>query len=105
MHRKLIAFGSMLLLAGALSLPALAQENAGDKRLDREAAANSKSEPHMAAALEHLRQAEDALKQANSEHGGHRVAALKHVQQAESEVTAGIQYFNAHEGNNNKKKK
>lgn len=97
MHRRLIAFGSTLLLAGALTLPALAQESAGDKQLDREAAANSKSEPHMAAALEHLRQAEDALKQANAEHGGHRVAALKHVQQAEAEVTAGIQYFNAHE--------
>ena len=104
MHRRLIAFGSALLLAGAMSLPSVAQENAGDKRLDREAAANSKTEPHMAAALEHLRQAEDALKQANAEHGGHRVAALKHVQQAESEVTAGIQYFNSHEQHNTKKK-
>lgn len=104
MHRKLIALGSVFLLAGALSLPALSQESAGDKQLDREAAANARTEPHMAAALEHLRQAEDALKQANSEHGGHRAAALKHVQEAEAEVTAGIQYFNSHVPHNNKKK-
>jgi hypothetical protein len=50
----------------------------------------------MAAALEHLRQAQMELEKASANKGGHRAKALELVQQARSEVEQGIQYFNTH---------
>ena len=98
MHSRLIAFGSALLLSATRTLLAPAQENATEqareKRVDTAAIANSSKEPHMAAALRHLRQAEEELEKANTEHGGHRLQALQQTQQAESSVIAGIQWYN-----------
>src|SRR6476620_1939475 len=99
MYSKLIAFGSALLLAGVLSSAAPAQESAAEKarekQADTAAAGNAYKEPHMAAALSHLRQAEEELEKANNEHGGHRQQALQQVQQAEQSVLEGITWYNA----------
>jgi hypothetical protein len=53
-------------------------------------------QPHMRAALEHLRRAEAELQAASHDKGGHRVKAMDLVRQTESEVQAGIQYDNQH---------
>jgi hypothetical protein len=63
MPSKLIASGSALLLATALIFTASAQqesaaEKAREKQMDTAASANAYKEPHMAAALTHLRQPE-----------------------------------------------
>lgn len=49
-------------------------------------------QPHMVAALEHLRMARVELERADADKGGHRVAALKRVAEAIREVEAGIAY-------------
>jgi Zn-dependent protease with chaperone function len=107
MHSKLTAFGSALLFATVLTVVTPAQESATEKQrehqTDTAAAANSYKEPHMAAALQHLRQAEEELEKANNEHGGFRQSALQQVQQAESTVVKGIQWYNANVLNKNKK--
>jgi hypothetical protein len=81
-----------------------ASEQAREKRVDTAAIANSSKEPHMAAALQHLRQAEEELEKANNEHGGHRQQALQLTQQAQANVIAGIQWYNANVLNKNNKK-
>jgi hypothetical protein len=53
-------------------------------------------QPHMQAALEHLRQAESELQAASHDKGGHRVKAVDLIHQSESEIQAGIQYDNQH---------
>jgi hypothetical protein len=53
-------------------------------------------QPHMKAALEHLRQAESELQAATQDKGGHRVKALDLVHQSESQIQQGIQYDNQH---------
>ena len=49
-------------------------------------------QPHMQAALDHLRSARGELEAANSNKGGHRERAIELVDQAISEVRAGIDY-------------
>ena len=97
MKSRFVAYGSALLIGTALTLIAPAQENpqekAREQRVDMAADQNAKQEPHMAAALQHLRQAEEELEKANNEHGGHRQEALKTTQQAEAQVIAGIQWY------------
>ena len=109
MHSRLIAFGSALLLAATLTTTTVAQESAAEKRreqqMDTAAAGNAYKEPHMTAALSHLRQAEEELEKANTQHGGYRLEAIKQVQQAESTVTQGIQWYNANVLNKNNKNK
>ena len=68
---------------------------AREKQVDTAANANAYKEPHMAAALQHLRQAEEELEKANNEHGGFRQEALKQTQQAEQTTERGIQWYNA----------
>lgn len=50
------------------------------------------AQPHMQAALDHLRAAKTELKVAEENKGGHRVKALNLVNQAITEVEAGIAY-------------
>jgi hypothetical protein len=52
------------------------------------------AQPEMAAAIQHLRQAQRNLSSASHDKGGHRVKALQHVNQALAEVEAGIRYDN-----------
>ena len=54
------------------------------------------NQPHMQAALQHLRQAAEELQKADKDKGGHRVQALNLTQQAMNQVQAGIQYDNTH---------
>jgi hypothetical protein len=56
-------------------------------------------QPHMEAALQHLREAEEELGRATRDKGGHRSRALALARQAESEVNAGIHYDDSHGGN------
>ena len=53
-------------------------------------------QPHMAAALEHLKRARNQLEKAVPDKGGHRVAAIKLVDQAIAEVKLGIEVGNEH---------
>jgi hypothetical protein len=97
-HSRMIAFGSAFLIAATLSVAAPAQEGASErareKRVDTAAIANSSKEPHMAAALQHLRQAEEELEKAAPNKGGHLIHAMKLTQQAQSQLIAGIQWYN-----------
>jgi hypothetical protein len=53
-------------------------------------------QPHMRAALEHLRQAESELQAATQDKGGHRVKALGLIHESEAQIQQGIQYDNQH---------
>ncbi|HVO62303.1 MAG TPA: hypothetical protein VMT53_15305 [Terriglobales bacterium] len=95
--RRLAVLSSAALLAGVLSVPLFAQqegpaEQKREQRADQMARQDQKSEPHMSAALEHLRQAEEELEKAGHNKGGHREKALGLTKQAESQVEQGIQY-------------
>lgn len=56
----------------------------------------AENQPHMNAALDHLRQAQKELEAGSSDKGGHRVKAIALVKQAMSEVQQGVQYDNTH---------
>jgi len=53
-------------------------------------------QPHMRAALEHLRAARAELEAAAHDKGGHKIAALKAIDQAIEQVKEGIRYANTH---------
>jgi len=53
-------------------------------------------QPHMEAAMQHLREAEAELNRGTSDKGGHRVRAIEITRQAESEVNAAIHYDDRH---------
>ena|SRR5690242_12356884 len=93
---RLLTVGAAVLLGIAMMTPAIAQENQNERREDVIARQNASHEPHMAAALEHLRQAQQELEKASANKGGHRAKAIQLVQQASSEVEQGIQYYNTH---------
>jgi hypothetical protein len=50
------------------------------------------AQPHMRAALNHLRNARSELNAATADKGGHREAAIRIVNDAIREVEAGIEY-------------
>ena len=54
------------------------------------------AQPHMQAALNHLRNARTELQAAMADKGGHREAAIRIVNDAVSEVEAGIEYGRTH---------
>ena len=53
-------------------------------------------QPHMHAALEHLRQARTSLDKATPDKGGHREAAIKLVNDAIAQVEAGMAFDRRH---------
>lgn len=53
-------------------------------------------QPHMVAALEHLKAARAELEQAEPDKGGHRVAAIKACDSAINHTKEGIEYANTH---------
>ncbi len=53
-------------------------------------------QPHMRAALEHLRAARAELEAASHDKGGHKIAALKAIDQAIEHVREGMKYSNRH---------
>jgi len=54
------------------------------------------SQPEMAAAIQHLREAQQNLESATHDKGGHRARAVQLVQQALREAEQGIRYDNSH---------
>jgi hypothetical protein len=53
-------------------------------------------QPHMEAAMQHLRQAQEELQRATSDKGGHRVRAVEFIKQAQSEINAGMHFDDRH---------
>jgi hypothetical protein len=60
------------------------------------ATASVEEQPHMRAALEHLKAAKAELEQAEADKGGHRVAALKATNEAIHHTEEGMQFANHH---------
>jgi hypothetical protein len=58
--------------------------------------AKAEHQPHMHAALEHLRAARESLEKADPDKGGHRVKAIELVNDAIHQVEEGIAYANHH---------
>ena len=58
--------------------------------------ASGGGQPHMTAALDHLRSARAELDIAEANKGGHRARAIELVNSAIAEVQAGMDYANAH---------
>jgi len=56
----------------------------------------SAAQPHMQAALNHLRQARTSLNRATADKGGHRERALSLVNQAIDEGERGVAYDRRH---------
>ncbi|HVN76383.1 MAG TPA: hypothetical protein VMT19_08710 [Thermoanaerobaculaceae bacterium] len=54
------------------------------------------AQPHMEAALDHLRAAKAQLEEAEHDKGGHRVKAIELVNEAISEVRLGMGYAARH---------
>lgn len=54
------------------------------------------AQPHMRAALDHLRNARTELNAAMADKGGHRAAAIRIVNDAIGQVEAGIEYARTH---------
>lgn len=59
-------------------------------------AAPADDQPHMQAALDHLKAAKTALEAAAHDHGGHRKKALEATQVAIKEVEEGIEFARTH---------
>lgn len=82
----LATIAAVVLVVGlAAAQPASAADRRGPER-----------QPHMVAALKHLRAARDELEHAEHDKGGHRAAAIKLVEQAMSEVKEGAGFDNTH---------
>ena len=102
MYSKVLAWGGATILGASLFLAtAVAQqeskaEQQREQQADQMAQQNAKHEPHMAAALEHLRQAEEELERATPNKGGHREKAMDLTKQAQAQVEQGIQYYDQH---------
>jgi len=60
-------------------------------------AARAEDQPHMRAALEHLKAARAELEKAEHDKGGHRAKAKQLTDQAIAQVQQGIGYDNRHE--------
>ncbi len=58
--------------------------------------ANAEPQPHMKAALGHLRAAKRSLDEATPDKGGHRAKAIELVDAAIRQVEEGIAYDNRH---------
>jgi hypothetical protein len=95
MHSRLLAGLATLFL---IASPTLSPAIRGAQNPDQVARQNEQREPHMATALEHLRQAQEELQRASATKGGHREKALQLTQQAIAQVEQGIQYYNTHKG-------
>jgi hypothetical protein len=95
MYSRLIVLVVVVLL---VAVPTMSPAMKGAQNPDKVAQENAGREPHMAAALEHLRMAQQELQKAAPNKGGHREKALDHTNQAISQVEEGIRYFNEHKG-------
>jgi hypothetical protein len=84
---KLIARSvAVAVMLALFSMPVTLSANADDD-----------DQPHMQAALDALKQAEQHLKEAAHDKGGHRAAALKATQEAIKHVEMGMKAGDRHE--------
>lgn len=67
------------------------------------AAVDDEDQPHMQAALDALKQAEQHLNEAKHDKGGHRVAALKATREAIRHVEMGMKVGDKNEDKHDKK--
>lgn len=67
-------------------------------------AADDDDQPHMQAALDALKQAEQHLNMAKHDKGGHRVAALKSTREAIKHTEEGMKVGDKHEDHDHDKK-
>jgi len=56
----------------------------------------SADQPHMTAAIDHLRQARHSLERADADKGGHRDRAIEMTDRAIHETEEGMRYFEHH---------
>ncbi len=57
----------------------------------------AEKQPHMMAAIEHLRAAKEELNKASHDKGGHRDAAINAIEEAIHQVKEGIRFSERHE--------
>jgi hypothetical protein len=79
-RREMLAASPVLGVAAALAVPSVARAD----------------QPHMEAALDHLKAARKELQEASPDKGGHRGAALRLVNNAITEVERGVGYSRKH---------
>jgi uncharacterized protein HemX len=89
MRNRLIAIISTLALFLGVGLYSV---------LHAQTAQMARQEPHMSAALGHLREAKAELEKATPNKGGHRERALQLVDQAMQQVQDGEKYYEEHHG-------
>ena len=83
MTMRKFSIGAMeFIVAAVLSLPAIAR---------------AEDQPHMQAALDAMKQAQEHLQQAEHDKGGHREKALMHLKAAIAQVEAGMKYDTKHD--------
>ena len=106
MRKMTVVVGGLLLILGLSVGTALSQDQdrGADQRANQVAQASG-DQPHMAAALEHLRQAADELEKASHDKGGHRAQALQLTHQAMTHVEEGIKYDRQHPDKNDRRKR
>lgn len=83
-QNRILAFVAALVVAGSLAMWSGSQSTVHAQGGDRQ--------PHMEAALRHLKEAQEELQAANENKGGHRGKAIRLVEQAITEVDAGIHH-------------
>lgn len=93
MKRALMIAFAVLIVSFSISTPNLTAQ-----------ASQPEAQPHMRAALDHLREAQRELEAASHDKGGHRSKAVSLVKQAIVQVNEGIQYDNTHTTGNERAK-
>jgi hypothetical protein len=89
--KGLLRFLILGVIIGLFALPAgFAMGNNSSPATPTTVAADDEDQPHMQAALDALKQAEQHLNEAKHDKGGHRVAALKATREAIKHVEMGM---------------
>ena len=90
--KGLLKLFALLVIVGLFSIPvALASNSAPNSSSSATTTtADDEDQPHMQAALDALKQAEQHLNEAKHDKGGHRVAALKATREAIKHVEEGM---------------
>ena len=92
MKTKLCAVLTAIALVGAVTLPAVAQEQPTAKIKRVQMKEEKEHHPEIAAAMNHLREAKQNLEHAARDFGGHRANALKHVNEALEECRLALEF-------------
>ena len=92
MKTKFYAILTAAMIAGAMTLPASAQQAPTAKIKRVQMKEEKEHHPEIAAAMEHLREAKQNLEHAARDFGGHRAAALKHVNEALEECRQALAF-------------